>query len=162
MVEHILDQIMSPNPELKTEVNICRSLHSSSFFKSSTYLSTVVARLYPSENPSSGHFRKRSIYATFRGSHCRGIGRYFNGRGHGIRSGGIGIRGRLLHGIVSHGGDRGTYENGNDVSDVTRYFEHLEWAAFSKNTRKSITEYTVRTNFLVNKNSCITSSISAE
>ena len=64
MVDHILDQIMSPNIELKTEVNICRSSHSSTFVKESTYLSTVVSRLYPSSNPSSGRFRKRSICAT--------------------------------------------------------------------------------------------------
>ena len=31
MVEHLLDQIMSPNIELKTEVNICRSSKSSTF-----------------------------------------------------------------------------------------------------------------------------------
>ena len=64
MVEHLIDQIMSPNAELKTEINICRSSHSSKFFKASTYLSSVVARLYPSANPSSCHFRKRNIYAT--------------------------------------------------------------------------------------------------
>ena len=27
MVDHLLDQIMSPNTELNTEVNICRSSH---------------------------------------------------------------------------------------------------------------------------------------
>ena len=64
MVEHLIDQIMSPNAELKTEINICRSSHSSTFVKASTYLSTVVERLYPSANPSSGRLRKRSIYAT--------------------------------------------------------------------------------------------------
>ena len=63
MVDNLLDQIMSPNTELKTEVNICRSSHSSKFFKAPTYLSTVVARIYPYANPSSCRFRKRSIYA---------------------------------------------------------------------------------------------------
>ena len=43
LVEHLLDQIMSPNTELNTEVKICRSSHLSTFFKTSTYLSTVVA-----------------------------------------------------------------------------------------------------------------------
>ena len=42
MIEHLLYQIMSPNTELKTGVNICRSSHSSIFFKASTYLFTVV------------------------------------------------------------------------------------------------------------------------
>ena len=45
MVEHIIDQIMSPNIELKTEVNIFRLSHSSTFAKASTYLSKVVVIL---------------------------------------------------------------------------------------------------------------------
>ena len=52
MVKHLIDQIMPPNTELKTEFNICMSSHSSTFVKASTYLSTVVARLYPSDNSS--------------------------------------------------------------------------------------------------------------
>ena len=88
MVEHILDQIISPNTELNTEVNICRSSHSSTFFKVSTYLSTVVARLYPSANPSSGRFRKRSIYDAGRGNRGGGRGGCFNGRGCGRGRGG--------------------------------------------------------------------------
>ena len=52
MVAHILDQIMSQNIELNTEVNICRSSQSSTFVKASTYLYIVVAILYPSTNPS--------------------------------------------------------------------------------------------------------------
>ena len=51
VVDHLLNQIMSPNTELKPEVNICRSSHLSTFLKSPTYLSTVVSRLYPSANP---------------------------------------------------------------------------------------------------------------
>ena len=62
--KNVLCQIMSPNAELKTEINICRSSHSSTFVKVSTYLSTVVSRLYLSANPSSGRFIKRSIYAS--------------------------------------------------------------------------------------------------
>ena len=45
MVEYILDHIMSPNIELKTEVNIYRLPNLYNFFKSSTYLYIVVARL---------------------------------------------------------------------------------------------------------------------
>ena len=46
MVEHLLDHIMPPNTELKTEVNICRSSQLSTFVKASTYLSTVVVYLH--------------------------------------------------------------------------------------------------------------------
>ena len=83
MVNHRLDHIMSPNTELKTEVNICRSSHFSTFFKAYNYLYTVVARLYPSANPSSERFRKRSIYAAGRGDHGDGRGGRLSGRGRG-------------------------------------------------------------------------------
>ena len=64
IIKHLLDHIMSPDTELKTEVNICRSSHSSTFVKASAYMSAVFAILYPYSNPPSGRFRKRSIYAT--------------------------------------------------------------------------------------------------
>ena len=98
MAEHLLDQILSPNTELKTEVNICSSSHSSTFFKTSTYLSTVVARLYPYYNPSSGRFRKRSIYSAGRGDRGGGRGGRFNGRGCVRGRGGRGGRGIGVHG----------------------------------------------------------------
>ena len=79
MFEHLLDHIMTPNTELKIEVKICSSSHSSTFFKSSTYLSTVVERLYPSAKPSSGRFIESSIYTAGRGDHGRGRGGRFNG-----------------------------------------------------------------------------------
>ena len=84
MVEHILDHIISQNKELKIEVKICRSSHSSTFLKASTYLSKVVARLYPSINPSPGRLRKRSIYAAGRGDHGGIRGVCFNVIGCGI------------------------------------------------------------------------------
>ena len=83
MVEHLLDQIMSPDTYLKIEVNICRSSHSSTFVKSSTYLPTVFVRLYPSANTSSGRFRKLSIYYDGRGDRGGGGGGIFNIRGRG-------------------------------------------------------------------------------
>ena len=67
LVEHLLDKIMSPNNDFRTEVKICRSSQSSKFFKASTYMFTVVAQIYPSTNHSPGRFRKRSIYDTGRG-----------------------------------------------------------------------------------------------
>ena len=66
MEDNLLEQITSPNIDLKTEVNICRSSHSSEFFNSSMHVSTVVEILYPSTNSSLGRFRKRGIYATRR------------------------------------------------------------------------------------------------
>ena len=91
MVEHLLDQTMSPNTELNTEVNICRLSHSFTFVKYSMYLSMVVAILYPSTNPSSSHFRKSGIYATGRGERIIVRGGRFNVlgsvRGHGGRDG---------------------------------------------------------------------------
>ena len=94
MVKHLLDQIISPNTELKTEVSICRSSHSSTCFKASTYLSTVVARLYPYSNPSSGRSIKHSIYAAGRGDRGYGICGHFNGRGCGSGCVGGGRQGR--------------------------------------------------------------------
>ena len=46
-VRQILDNINCPNNYLETEVNICISSHSASFDTASTYLSTVVSRLFP-------------------------------------------------------------------------------------------------------------------
>ena len=109
MFNHVLDQIMSPNIELKTEVNICRSSHSSTFVKSSTDLSKVVSRLYPSSNPSSGRFRKHSIYATVRGEHDGGRGGRFNVIYHGRVHKGRGGRVRGGHGQVGRGGGSRAY-----------------------------------------------------
>ena len=90
MVEHILDQIISPRIYFRTEVNICRSSHLSTFVKESNYLYKVDARLYPSANPSSGGFRKRSIYADGCGYRGDRRGGRLNGRVCGKVSGGRG------------------------------------------------------------------------
>ena len=161
MVDNLLDQIMSPNTELKIEVNICRSPHSSTFFKASTYLSTVVARLYPYDNPSLDRFVKRSIYAAGRGYRGGGRGGRFNGRGRGRGRGGRFWQGIGGHFQGVHGGGSGAHENSIDISDVTRYFEDSDWAALSNNTRKMITEDPVRTKFLTNKKRRTTRSVSA-
>ena len=78
MLEHLIDQIASPNTELKKEVNICRLSHSSTFFKAPTYLSTVLERLYLSTNPSLFHFRKHGICSTGRVGRSSRRGRHFN------------------------------------------------------------------------------------
>ena len=41
-----LDNIVFQNNDLKIEVNICRSIHSASFDTSTTYLLTVILRLF--------------------------------------------------------------------------------------------------------------------
>ena len=74
MVKYLLDHIMSPKTELKTEFNICRSSHSSTSAKASTYVSKVVSRLYTCANPSSGSSIKRSMYAAVRGDPGDGRG----------------------------------------------------------------------------------------
>ena len=47
----LLDNTNCPKNYLKTEVNICRSSHSASSKTSSTYLSTVISRLFPETHP---------------------------------------------------------------------------------------------------------------
>ena len=91
IVEHLLDQIISPNTELKTKFNICRLSHSFTFIKTSAYLSTVVYILYPTTIPSSVWFIKHGIYYTSSSWRRRRRGRPLNnqvcGRGHGVRGG---------------------------------------------------------------------------
>ena len=162
MVEHPLDHIASPNTELNKEFNICRSPPSSTFFKSSSHLSTMVAILYSSANPSLGRFRKRSIYAACRGDRGEGRGGSFNVRSRGRRRGGRVGQFRGGHVRGGRGGVSGANDNGIDISDVTRYFEDLEGAALSNDTGKRIIEETVRTKFLANKKRRTTRSVSAE
>ena len=121
----------------------------------------MVSRLYPSTNPSSGRFRKCSIYDAGRGDRGGGIGGRFNDRVRGRGRGGRGGRGRGVHFQGVGGGGSSAHENGIEISDVTRYFEDSEWAALSNDTRKRITEDPVLIKFLANKNSCTTSSVSA-
>ena len=45
-IRKLLDHINSPNNYFKTEVNICRSIHSARFNTAFIYLSTVILRLY--------------------------------------------------------------------------------------------------------------------
>ena len=66
-VDNLLDHITYQNTSFKTEVNIYRYSHYSTFVKVYIYLSSVVGRLYPTNNPSSVLFRKRGIYASVHG-----------------------------------------------------------------------------------------------
>ena len=99
----------------------------------------MIARLYPSDNPSSGRFRKRSLYAASRGYRGSRRGVSFNGRGIGRGSGGRGGRGRVKHAQGGRIGGSDAHENVIDISDVTRYFEDSEWDALSNYIRKIIT-----------------------
>ena len=128
MVKNLRDQIMSPNTELKSEVNICRSSYSPTFVKASTYLSTVVARLYPYANPSSGSFIKRSIYAAVRRDRGGGRGGSFNDRGCGRGHGGRGGRGR------------GGHVDGGSVRGVSRCWKNM--VSYSTRSRCSSIYYT--------------------
>ena len=71
------------NTELKTEVNICRLSHTSTFAKAYMYLYTLVVRIYPYTNHSSGKFINHCIYATGHVDWSSGRCGCFNGLGHG-------------------------------------------------------------------------------
>ena len=62
----------------------------------------------------------RSIYTTGRGDRANGRGECFNGQGRVIGRGGRGVRGRGIRIQGGCGGGSGVYENGIDISDVTR------------------------------------------
>ena len=83
----------------------------------------MVARLYPSDNPSSGCFRKRSIYAASHGDHGSRRGGSFNGQGRGRGCGRRIGRGRGRHFQGGHVGGSGAHENGIEISYVTHYFD---------------------------------------
>ena len=55
-VSQLLDNINFQNKNLKNEVNIYISIHSASFKKASTYLSTVISRLFLETRLSSGSY----------------------------------------------------------------------------------------------------------
>ena len=145
------------------EVNIWRSYHSYSFVQASTYLSTVITRLYQPINPSSDRFRKTIIYTTFQGGCVSGRGGQFGGYGH--------VRGyvdRVRHGRgghssqVGHIGWNGTKKNGINISDVTRYFDDEEWYKLSHEMRGGIIEDPVHTKFIANTKWCIKNSVNTE
>ena len=77
----LLDNINSLNKDLKSEVNICRYSHNASFEKYSTYVSTVLLRLFPETQTSSGSYGQRQkINSDGRGLRG-GRGGIFEGRG---------------------------------------------------------------------------------
>ena len=51
-VRQLLENINFPNNYLKTEVNICRYIHSAIFKAVSIYLLTVISRLFSETQPS--------------------------------------------------------------------------------------------------------------
>eukprot|EP00979_Chaetoceros_neogracilis_P018862 scaffold11348_cov779-Chaetoceros_neogracile.AAC.1 len=103
-------------------------------------MATVVSRIFPSSQPSSGRYNRRGISATGRGGRGeyngggRGRGRGGRGRGRGGRDGGRG-RGRGRGGGGRGGGSGSQTENGVDISDVTRWYGEIEWDKLSHATQ---------------------------
>ena len=72
----------------------------------------MVVRLYPSTNPISGLFRKRSIYDTKQGDRISVRGECFNGCIQGILNGARGGKGQVVCNTRGgSGGGSGTFEN---------------------------------------------------
>ena len=108
----------------KTEVNICRSRHSAIFKTASTYLSTIISRIFPVTHPSSGIYgRRRQVNSAGRGGRV-GRGGRFGGRGCRVRGcqGGRRVRGK---GNINQSG------NGVNVSDPTRLYGKEEFSRLS-------------------------------
>ena len=82
-VKMLLDKIQCSNQELKSEVILCRSTQDN-FSDASIYLQTVVTRIFPNYQPSSGRYgkKRREIHASGRGRGNRGRGGR-GGRGRG-------------------------------------------------------------------------------
>ena len=136
-VDHLLEQINCPDAEIKMQVSICRSSHARTFEQAATYMATEIARIFPDSQPGSGRYRGKRKVSAFR----RGGGR--GGRGHGGRGGGRGGRGGRS-GRNGKGSDRGTKENGIDISDPCRWYEQDELSALSADTRRYILNHPKR------------------
>ena len=122
---------------LKIEVKICRSSHSANFGLDSTYLLTLISRLFPATHPSSGRYVQR-LQVNSAGRVGRGgiYGR-FEGRG-GRSRGGQG-------GCVGLGkGNRNQSENGVDISNTTRRYGKEEWSRLSYDTQERMTGFSPR------------------
>ena len=114
-VRQLLDDIHFQNNNLKTEVNICKSRHSASFETYSTYLSTVISRLFSATQLSPGRYgRRRQVNSSGR-EVIEGIFRIFEGR-RGCGRGGLGgHRGRGKE-------NRNRSLNGVDIRITTRWY----------------------------------------
>ena len=113
------------NNNLKNEVNICRSGHSDSFEKASTYLSTVISQLLPATNTSLERYGRRSqVNSVDRGGRVV-RGSWFEGRG-----------GRGRGGWEGRGGNQS--KNEVDISNPTRWYGKEEWSRLSCNTQQHI------------------------
>ena len=114
-VRQLLDYINFPNNDLKTDVTICRSIHSASFYTAFAYLSTVISLLLPSTQPSSGKYvriRKSNSSGRVGRGDRRGQFEDRRGRGRG------GCRGRGGRGK----GNINQSENGVNISNPTMWY----------------------------------------
>ena len=93
-----------------------------SFLQGSTYISMVIARIYPIQKPLYGSFRKHIIYATDKRYHRRVQGGIFGICGRERGFGGKCGCGKICRSVCS-GCERGNgnFESGADISDVPRY-----------------------------------------
>jgi hypothetical protein len=115
-VKLLLDRIQCNHAEVKTQVSICRASFASDFVQASTYMAREISRIFPMSNVASINFG-------------RGNSRLKGGRN--VSSAGRG-RGR------GGGKRKGTFNNGIDVSDQTRYYSKEEWAKLDPEVKKKI------------------------
>lgn len=152
-VQYLLDKVQCPNNELKTEVRIFRSSHSRTFDEASIYIATVVSRIFPTNNPSSGRYNNRNVYHISRGvnngsnggrggrfghNNGQGRGRFQNDQRGGRFGGRNNSRGGRFFPNRGNNQSQHSTDNGVDISDVTRYFSDAEWIRLSYQTKNRI------------------------
>jgi len=116
-VKLLLDRIQCNHAEVKTQVSICRASFAGDFVQASTYMAREISPIFPSSNVASISF-----------------GRGNKSKGRNVSSAG---RGRGKGG--KRKGASGTFNNGVDVSDQTRYYySKEEWAKLDADVRKKI------------------------
>ena len=115
-VKLLLDRIQCNHAEVKTQVSICRASFASDFVQASTYMAKEISRIFPTSNVASISFG--------RGNNRSKGGRNVSSAGRGRGRGG--------------GKRRGTFNNGIDISDQTRYYSKEEWAKLDPEVKKKI------------------------
>ena len=114
-VRQLLDNINTPNNDLKAEVNIFRSSHIAIFEIESKYLPAVISRPLPENHTSSGRFgRIRNAKSNGRGGGGGRCGRFECREGCGrVGQGGSREKGK---------GTGNQIENAVDISNLTMWY----------------------------------------
>ena len=114
-IRKLLDHINSPNNYFKTEVNICRSIHSARFNTAFIYLSTVILRLYhqPRHHREGMDGDGRSTQMGEEEEETGAAYLWAEEEVVGVAEGGRGKRGKVNINQI---------ENGVDISDSTRWY----------------------------------------